>query len=260
MKKYGYNFISQFSLKGALTFVKNLREKNQEVIPTETDERLCELLGVMFGDGCIFASCSGKRFRKFVYISGHAVNDFAYLSEYISRLFKELFHREVRVRKEKGKLTINIGFTSEAIFDFFEKLGMPSGEKKNRLNIPAWLLNSPPDLKKAFLRGLFDTDGGICLRSGNRVHFVTATQLFAKQVSELLSSFGFNPKTYAHKDGSYTLCLNGTQQVEKWISEIGFININHYSKYLYWKRFGCCPTEKEMPLSQRLEKLGLGSY
>jgi len=48
--------------------------------------------------------------------------------------------------------------------------------------------------------------------------------------------------------------------VKKGIADVGFSNINHYSKYLYWQKFGYCPPEKVLGLVERLEAIQAGSY
>ena len=56
---------------------------------------LAELLGIMYGDGCL--SNSGS--KHLVYISGHKDDDF----EYHNKIIRKLFFKVLRVSKAFGK-------------------------------------------------------------------------------------------------------------------------------------------------------------
>jgi len=169
--------------KGGRVAIELNRKKYPTRTPTEINEKFCELLGAMFGDGCLIYLGKGK---KFIALSGNYRNDYGYLN-ILNEWFEELFGRTARIRKEKNKNSALMQFCSKDVFEFFVRHGMPIGRKKGKLTVPYWINAAPERFRKAFLRGLFDTDGGIYLGPSKRIHFYSIDEPFIKEVTRMLA-------------------------------------------------------------------------
>ncbi|MGC9346133.1 MAG: hypothetical protein ACP5ER_05035, partial [Candidatus Bathyarchaeales archaeon] len=78
---------------------------------------------------------------------------------WIIRLAREVLGVEPIIGEYKeGEIMIRSG--QRQVLDFFRNYGLPQGRKAGRVQIPKQILESDnPAIAKAFLRGLFSTDG-----------------------------------------------------------------------------------------------------
>ena len=65
---------------------------------------LAELVGIMYGDGCLSRSC--KKYN--VYVCGHKFDDFEYHDTIIRKLFLDLFNKITHISKKKNENTLYI--------------------------------------------------------------------------------------------------------------------------------------------------------
>ena len=99
---------------------------------------------------------------------------------------------------------------------------------------------------KLFLRGLFDTDGSLKFskQSKNinyypRIQYAFKESDFSRDLGTFLSQAGFTfCRWYDKRDKEYYYQISGDSFLHTWIKTVGLSNPVHYSKYLYWKRFG----------------------
>jgi hypothetical protein len=110
------------------------------------------------------------------------------------------------------------------------------------------------------LRGIFDTDGSLFFvnKKYPYISIVNKSHSLIEQIADILQKRGYH--YYINKSkvtGVYYLVLSGKKNLEKWMNKIGSNNLNQLSKYLYWKRFGECPSEKELSMRDRLKRLNL---
>lgn len=70
---------------------------------------------------------------------------------------------------------------------------IPFGKKCNIIRVPEQIFSSSVELKKAFLKGVFDTDGG---KRGKGLGLTSLSEKFVIDVSNLLTEFGIK----THKD------------------------------------------------------------
>ncbi|MBL7056582.1 hypothetical protein ISS07_06735, partial [Candidatus Woesearchaeota archaeon] len=127
------------------------------------NNNLAELIGLMFGDGCL--SRSGGKYL--IYISGHKEDDFRYHNIRINYLFLEIFGKKTKVGFRKDEKTLFTRFSDKKIFHSFSSLGMPIGKKYKKLKIPFWIVENK-ELICGFARGLADTDGCIVFSKQHR--------------------------------------------------------------------------------------------
>lgn len=127
--------------------------------PKLTSE-LAEFIGIMSGDGYMNHYSNG---HYFIEIVGHSENDLEYHKKYIAGLVERLFAIRPTLVFKKGQNTLCSRISSKRIFCILENLGFPKG-KKDKLNIPPWISKNKTFFL-SFLRGLYDTDGSIILRT-----------------------------------------------------------------------------------------------
>ena len=79
---------------------------------------------------------------------------------------------------------------------FFLSYNFPEGEKARNVQVPKQILRTTdPTITKAFLRGLFSTDGYFSVRRSDnspRIDIVIRSRLLRDQLMELASKVGFN--------------------------------------------------------------------
>ena len=129
--------------------------------------------------------------------------------------------------------------------------------------IPPQILRKKKNIN-AILRGFFDTDGCIYFTKNNSklrnypiIELSTHDSTLLKQFKEILENKNFKIRISHYKD---SIKLYGKKNILKWMNEIGSNNLDKYSKFLFWKKYGYCPKINELPLNLRLKKMGLPGF
>lgn len=153
------------------------------------NEQTAYLAGVIIGDGSLrnsFKSPNGRDYGISIQIT-----DYALLSK-IETIVKSLIttKTELKQRLIPGKQPLwRFDFRNKSLYYFLnETLRIPRGKKSAIVSVPEKILNSTGALKKAFLAGTFDTDGGC---RGRAPGLSTASKLFRDQLVLLYRQFGF---------------------------------------------------------------------
>lgn len=192
--------ISEFSYD----YNENLRSTKVPKFPEKIDKKLAYILGILIGDG-------GLTRKRNISISS------------ADSMIIDIFYKWVNSLGLRAQL--NSGYdhrvTSMVLKAWLENIGVTgySHEKK----IPEIILNSSKRCVKAFLQGLFDTDGHAESQRGY-IQYVTASRKLAKQVQLLLLQFGivsklsFKPNK---KRGAWSIRITG-DNARCFYSEIGF--------------------------------------
>lgn len=130
--------------------------------------------------------------------------------------------------------------------DFFRNYGLPQGRKAGKVRVPQQILESKDDaLIKAFLRGLFSTDGcfSFQLERTPRVEIQVKSEKLRDDFLDLVNRLGFSFRSYAYlppkgknKAPLQVAYTTQTKQAVRWMEEIGSIKDSHVQKYQYWKR------------------------
>lgn len=185
----------------------------------ELNERnLCRLLGLLVGDGY----CNQPSTTSFT----SADKDLG--QEFID-LVKDLFDHEVRVRKDPKSKASAYFISSKPIRTFLADLGLTYTTAYFK-SVPEYVNKASSESIKAFLQGLFDTDGHVSA-SKFSVGFCTASEQLAREVHHILTYFGVvatkkhRTSTYVLKSGekstSYNFLITG-DSYNKFIDNIGF--------------------------------------
>lgn len=201
--------------------------------PTKMSEELAEEMGMHFGDGFL------SSYRYDYRLKGNPMDEREYYNNYIKPLYKKLYNLDI-FPKEYG-YSFGFEIKSKALWQFKSKvLGIKTGDKKDIYIPEALKINDLPILC-SFIRGLFDTDGCLYFRSnyGYEKYYPTITLNLAspnliKNVGEILSMLGFQPKVYFYKDYS-TIHLNGINSLKRYEKLIGWRNEKNLKRLQNWK-------------------------
>jgi len=192
---------------------------------------LAELVGVIMGDGYIYSNYGTHQ----VGIVGSPETDREYF-EKIKELIKKIWDKEVRIKIGGRGLRIIIS-SKEIAQLLINNFDIPSGKKSDKIFICDRIAKDW-DLTKHAIRGLVDTDGSVFVSKKPGVEkyptieLNTTSKKLAMQLKEILESQGFRvtkiwgriPKGQEHCLTEYKVCLNGQNNLKKWINEIGFSN------------------------------------
>ncbi len=216
--------ISAREQKGSRNGFKQLKKIRQP----QYSEKLAEFFGIVFGDGHI------DRYQ--VSVTTNSETDYEH-ALYVQRIAKELFGLSSRIRKKKEQLAVEVVFSSRALASFLMEHGGVAGNKmKGRLIIPGWI-NSEIKYQRAFIRGLFDTDGCIYvdrhrIKSKEYYHLgwtiTSNADSLRKDIVQLLVHLGFSPTNTVKQNSVY---LRKQKEIERYFAEIKSSNQKHLARY-----------------------------
>lgn len=177
-------------------------------LPSYIDEDISLLIGYLIGDGCLTLDNS----ILFSNADKDILNNFY-------RIFKDKFN--ARIIKKTGN-NVDYVISDKYLRKYFEYIGLGYEDAFNK-EIPKIILESPKNIISKFIRGLFDTDGGI---SNSYLEYCTASEKMSKQIQIILLNFGivstrkikFNKK---FKTYSYRIMIYG-KNIELYKDFIGF--------------------------------------
>lgn len=201
--------------------------------------RLAELLGIIAGDGGISLNWQVK-----IYLN--AVLDLEY-SVYVQRLFHNLFGINTSSWIRNGGQPLVLTCNSATVVDFLVDHGAVKGHKfNNYIRIPEWVLFNV-EYRKAFIRGLFDTDGCSFVDKhiyNNKTYKylgVTITNYAARLLAETkncLNDLGLHP-TITTKNNLFIRRQNEVLNFIELIKPKNKRHINVIKRYLEEYRSGC---------------------
>ena len=169
-------------------------------------DQLAYLLGLLWGDGSDRASFN---------------NGSMALLRTVSETYRRVFGISTALVKDHRRNTYRLdhhgGFS---LIRFLEDVFQyPRRHKARNLVFPQLVLKAGNDCVAAFLRGVFDTDGGVEW-SSRIVSLTTASEKFANQVSIALLRFSIIP-TVRHRGRYFTVSLSG-EDTRRFEESIGF--------------------------------------
>ena len=197
----------------------------------EITNELAELLGIMYGDGCLSNSTN----KNIIYISGNKYVDFEYHDKITKKLFSQVFDKKINIAVRNDENTLFIRFSDKQIFNAFEELGMPVGLKLDKLNLPSKIKNDR-DLMHHFIRGVTDTDGCLIFSKQHgkrhyypRIEVTNKSEKFLKEILVFLKDEGFYGSV-SNKGVGYRLEIPGFKNLQRWLEAIGFNNPKYIKK------------------------------
>ncbi|MFH0936408.1 MAG: LAGLIDADG family homing endonuclease [Candidatus Woesearchaeota archaeon] len=195
---------------------------------------LCELIGVIIGDG--FTNKYNTLYQT--QITGHRRLDSNYYHNVLIPICKKIFNICPKIIENDNFIRLNI--YSKRLFEMLTKrFGIPSGKKCYTITIPIEIINAKKEYLNATLRGMFNADGGIGFDKRKkykkpyiRVNYTSTSELLIKQIHEALLNYSINHSIHK-KDKSYMIQINGKRYVRLFLAKIGFSNKRHLDRLKY---------------------------
>lgn len=134
-------------------------------IPKKLTPMLAEDIGFHIGDGCMIKyrrKDTGAMRYQFVY-SGNSKKDLDYFKNKLLPRKKELYNLDIKIKIHSTENSTYASFYSQALYDFFTGIGVPSGKKTN-VAVPQIIKEKSRNIKAAFIRGLAAADFCVCVK------------------------------------------------------------------------------------------------
>lgn len=212
-------------------------------LPACLTPELAEDIGLMLGDGCINIYKYKHQTYYYANISGKFNLEKKFYDTYIVPLKNRLFNITPKCYC-KGLNEYGFQITSKAVVNFYlDVVGLPKGSKNNA-QIPKCILDNSDnqEIIFPFIRGLFDTDGYIALKTKGYkksypvISISQRSKKIIEQLYEILKNYNFSPYLYhavrfdkrtLKNYTLHTIYLSGHRNKLLWNSLIGS---NNYHK------------------------------
>jgi len=181
--------------------------KDKTILPKETTEEFCQLVGYILGDGSISIDKKSSRLQLC------PANDIEEVSAY-SSLFSKVFSYQLRTYKG----TNNLSCCSFKVCWLLSTLGLHKRATKKTL--PDWIFTLPKKQKLAFIRGYLDSDGWV--DKEGRAYFSSSSKILIEKLKLLLDSLGFTTSHIYYKRNKNLWKISKKKYSNQW--SIGFSN------------------------------------
>ena len=234
------------------------KDKSESVnLPGCLDENLAEFIGIVAGDGHLNCYSRNNSKSYSIVITCNLDEYKFYFNNIIQTKFNKLFNTHLNITYIKKKNYFNAYNYSKAIVNYINKnFSIPIGNKSSDVKIPNNIMESGK-LVLSFIRGLADTDFSLGFKNKGNLHNYPVIKgsfkgkILVENLNQALTNFGFYTnicfsegnfdKRFGKGYERHSIYLSGKNNLEKWISMIGFNNPRLMTKYLMWKKFGYCP-------------------
>lgn len=212
-----------------------VRVLKAEILTESMNVNEAELFGMHAGDGTLYKTNS----NSVVWELRGGLDEKEYYYNFVSPLLRKLFDVEIRPKHRSGggHGSFGVQTTNKAITSFLSR-DFPVGEKSSRVRIPDCVLKSTKEVRCAFIRGLFDTDG--CIRFDKnhtkrhyypKIELCSISEQLRDDVRAVLDSLDIGCYTWdERKCSAHRLCVPGKKNLEKWTALIGWHNPKHLNK------------------------------
>ncbi len=214
--------------------IRSLSVKYDFNINMPLSEELCEFIGVIIGDG--FTNKYNRLYQT--QITGDKTLDLQYCQEILKPLCEKLFNISPKIVIREDCLRLNI--YSKRLFEMLTKrFSIPAGVKCYSIVIPEEIIKAGYPFVNSTLRGMFNTDGGVCLDKRKtykkpyiRVNYTSASPRLIGQLHHFLQQFNI-PHSVNKRDNTQLVQINGGVNVTKFLKNIGFSNPRSLNKVRY---------------------------
>jgi len=188
------------------------------------DTDLAYVLGTLAGDGCIYI-------RKDIckYVAALCVTDYDFAKKFRDCIFK-IFGVKYRIRRKLVdglKTMYGVTITRKKFVLLLRKWMPDYGNYEFR--IPEEIIKANNTIKKYFLRGYFDSDGGVELFKDGKFRTVSAVSISKegmREVEGLLNSLGLSTSMYVGKTKVgrpfYRCKIFGLEKAKRFRKKVGF--------------------------------------
>lgn len=178
------------------------------VTTNEQWEFIAYLLGYVIGDGGI---CTESRHSVTISLGKEKLKRYFKEIEPIIKTFGLSSSGIRKTGSAKGE-SYQIQINSKGLVDLFLKLGYTPADSKNK-RVPEIIYRSPVGMRKAFIRGYFDTDG--CKKRSNRYGYHTPNIALLRDVQIIVWTLGLPSIVRGVKNGNYKLEWQDLRKVEE---------------------------------------------
>jgi intein/homing endonuclease len=235
-------------------------------IPRFVDERLGEFLGILVGDG---TWKSGKT-KKLVQVTGGCEQFMPFVQQHFFDYFNKFgsAHKPPHLNNTCEISPWKVTKNSIPFRKFLDCLGYRLDVTKSTKSVPWVIFRSPKLVVAAFLRGLFETDGGL-EQNGRTISFATSSEQLAKEVQLLLLNFSITSSIYVKTNKRYPdryyyyLRVIGYESRRVFERDIGFITERKNKLLSHGASFGRNATDtiphQHARIRRILESVPIGS-
>ncbi len=191
-------------------------------------EMFSEFMGILFGDGHLA--------KYQVSIATNSQTDIEH-ARYICKIIYSLFGIHPQMKKRRHQNAVDIVISSIKLVQYLHSEGMPIGNKiSNKITAPEWIKRNKK-YQRAFIRGLFDTDGCIYLdrhRNGDKVYrhlgwtITSYADKLVVDILEILRNLGYQPTNRSSQKSVY---LRRQDEIRRYFKDIGSSNSKHIKRY-----------------------------
>lgn len=207
-------------------------------------ENLAEETGWHIGDGSMNLYKNRGELKGFYQLRGHIEDDKEHYKKRIKPIFEKIYGKKVKLREMPSTRVVGFQVWSSEIYELKRKLGLPSG-KKLEIEIPKKIMKEI-ELRKAVIRGIFDTDGGVFIGKKNgkdypRMGITTISFRLSEQILKIFNELGIRATRYSqrynkkfNRKRAYIIMVRGENMFHKFMHKVNPKNPKHQRKY---KRF-----------------------
>lgn len=175
--------------------------KGKKTIPIRINlsnqDSLGEFIGMFAGDGNFYFEKKKYQYKIRIYLGLYEKQYRAHVKQFLTKLFSKAPRAYERM---SGGVEV-IEYYSKEIYELIKKYLVWDENKTKTIRLKD-ISNLNKDFLIGFIRGLFDTDGGIH-KPKNKAAFGTASELLANQIREILIMQGLPPGYYKYKDKDF---------------------------------------------------------
>ena len=217
---------------------KMIRKLNTEI---------AEFIGMHCGDGTLYKTGWGSVWE----LRGSLSEKEYYIKSVVPLLnliFNIKFFPKFRSGGKNG--CFGIQTSKKEVTNFLFGFGFNLGKKTHNLKIPNYIRNSQKNMQRAFIKGLFDTDGCLYLEKIKkykyypRIEFGFASKYLVDDLRVLLKNIGLHSTTWISKSyrnlklcTTYKIRVCGNKNVKKFFEEVKPNNPKHLNKYKFYNKY-----------------------
>ena len=202
-------------------------------------KELAEVIGIHVGDGSLYKTNTGMAWE----IRGD-LKERSYYENHLCHLLKDIFGIEITSKyRSGGKNGVwGVRICNPDVINVLLEYSFVPGTKTYTVSVPDYIFKSNLDIKRAFIRGLFDSDGCLNFMAINgkneknypRIRFTFASKKLRDSLKLLLKDVGFVSYSWDYMK-EYSLCLAGKKKLSKWERDINPKNPKFLKKLNDWK-------------------------
>lgn len=155
----------------------------------------------------------------------------------LKKKFQRMFEKIPSILQDKRTRVWCLRLNSKRIYKkMVEKAEFPG--KQEKWSVPSWILNSSHKIQKTYLKGFFDSEGGVPhVEERNlepkdiRIHFSQNNKKCLEEIREMLQEFGIHTGKvcgpyYRKMNGKaeHELIIHGIHEVTKFYRRIGTLH------------------------------------